>query len=154
MTPAGDPPAIFISYSHVDEKWKERLVKQLKVLEIEGALEVWDDRRIEAGDDWLPEITREMERARVAVLLISADFLTSTFIRSNEVPALLARRQTGGLRVIPVIVHPCPWQRVPWLAAIQCRPKDGRPLSAGSKNKVDSDLAALALEISGLLAKG
>jgi hypothetical protein len=154
MPPTGDSPAIFISYSHVDEKWKDRLVKQLKVLEIEGALEVWDDRRIEAVDDWLPEITREMERARVAVLLISADFLTSTFIRSNEVPALLARRQTGGLRVIPVIVHPCPWQRVPWLAAIQCRPKDGRPLSAGSKNKVDSDLAALALEISGLLAKG
>jgi TIR domain len=148
------PPAVFISYSHVDEKWKDRLVKQLRVLEIEGALEVWDDRRIAAGDDWLPEITREMERARVAVLLISADFLISKFIRGNEVPALLARRQTGGLRVIPVIVHPCPWQAVPWLAAIQCRPRDGKPLSSGSKNKADSDLAALATEISGLLAKG
>ena len=151
MPDAGAPPAIFISYSHVDEKWKERLVKQLKVLELEGALEVWDDRRIAAGDDWLPAITQEMERAKVAVLLISADFLTSKFIRSTEVPAVLARRQTGGLRVIPLIVHPCPWQAVPWLSAIQCRPKDGRPLSAGSKNKVDSDLAALAMEIRGLL---
>jgi len=29
----------------------------------------------------------------------------------------------------------------------------GLPLSEGSKNKVDSDLAALAMEISGLLGK-
>jgi hypothetical protein len=147
----GKPPAIFISYSHADEKWKERLVKHLKVLELEGELEVWDDRRIDAGDDWLPEITREMERAKVAVLLISADFLISKFIRSTEVPSLLARRQSGGLRVIPLIVHPCAWQNVGWLAAIQCRPRDGRPLSTGSKSQVDTDLAALALEISRLL---
>jgi hypothetical protein len=148
---AGNPPAIFISYSHADEKWKDRLVKHLKVLELEGELEVWDDRRIDAGDDWLPEITREMERAKVAVLLISVDFLTSKFIRSTEVPSLLARRQSGGLRVIPLIVHPCAWQNVGWLAAIQCRPRDGHPLSKGSKSQVDTDLAALALEISKLL---
>jgi hypothetical protein len=126
-------------------------VKHLKVLELEGELEVWDDRRIDAGDDWLPEITREMERAKVAVLLISADFLTSKLIRSTEVPKLLARRQSGGMRVIPLIVHPCAWQNVGWLAAIQCRPLDGRPLSAGSRAQADTDLADLALEISRLL---
>jgi hypothetical protein len=147
-------PAIFISYSHVDEKWKERLVKHLRVLELEGELEVWDDRRIDAGDDWLSEITREMERAKVAVLLISADFLISTFIRSEEAPHLLARRRSGGLRVIPVIVHPCPWKKVGWLASIQLWPSDGRALSTGPEAQVDTDLADLALEISRILEKG
>ena len=49
-------PSIFISYSHKDEEWKDRVVTHLRVLEMEDMLDVWDDRRIEAGDDWFPEI--------------------------------------------------------------------------------------------------
>jgi len=41
-----DPPKVFISYSHADEAWKDRLVKQLEVLQVEDVFEVWDDRRI------------------------------------------------------------------------------------------------------------
>jgi tetratricopeptide (TPR) repeat protein len=149
--PSMASPSVFISYSHVDEAWKDRVVKQLRVLEMEGVLDVWDDRRLSAGDDWLPGIEAAMERARVAILLISADFLISKFIRGTEVPRLLERRRSAGLRVIPVIVHPCAWQAVGWLAPIQCRPKDGRPLSEGPKYRIDKNLAELALEISNLL---
>ena len=145
-------PTVFISYSHQDEAWKDRLVKQLQVLELEGDLEVWEDRQIDAGDDWLPEIEEAMARARVAVLLVSADFLISKFISVNEVPEILRRREEEGLRVIPVIVRPCPWQGVQWLSKIQSRPKDGRPLSAGTEHQIETDLAALALEIRDLLA--
>jgi len=99
---------VFISYSHKDEAWKDRLVKQLGVLQAEGVLEVWDDRRIEAGEDWQPEIERAIEHAAVAILLVSADFLTSKFILGVEVPRLLERRQKEGVRVIPLIVWPCP----------------------------------------------
>ncbi|HSS49118.1 MAG TPA: hypothetical protein VLX28_09235, partial [Thermoanaerobaculia bacterium] len=100
---------------------------------------------------WFPAIEAAMDRARVAVLLVSADFLTSKFIRGTEVPRFLERRRAG-LRVIPVIVHPCAWQAVDWLAQIQCRPKDGRPLSTGRKAQVEAALAALALEIRDLLS--
>jgi hypothetical protein len=34
---------VFISYSHKDEGWKDRLVEQLRVLELEGAYDLWDD---------------------------------------------------------------------------------------------------------------
>lgn len=149
--PSAASPSVFISYSHVDEAWKDRVVKQLKVLEMEGVLDVWDDRRISAGDDWLPDIEAAMERARVALLLISADFLISKFIRSQEVPRLLERRTSAGLRVIPVILRPCPWQEVGWLAPIQCRPKDGRPLSKGRKFQIENDLSSLAREVRTLL---
>ena len=40
-------PTVFISYSHKDEKWKNRLVTHLGVLEKEGLLDLWDDRKIE-----------------------------------------------------------------------------------------------------------
>lgn len=48
-------PTVFISYSHKDEEWKDRLVTHLSVLERAGLLDVWDDRRIEAGADWYAE---------------------------------------------------------------------------------------------------
>jgi hypothetical protein len=82
---------VFISYSHKDEEWKDRLVTQLGVLEQEGILDLWDDRRIEAGEDWKPEIEQAINRASVAILMISANFLTSKFILSEEVPVLLTR---------------------------------------------------------------
>jgi tetratricopeptide (TPR) repeat protein len=141
------PRPVFISYSHDDESWKDRLVAHLGVLEQEGLLEVWNDRRIAAGDDWQPEIEAAMSRAQVAVLLVTASFLTSKFIRGKEIPRLLERRQHDGLRVIPVIVKPCAWTEVGWLAALQCRPKDGRALSGGSEHEIDTALTALAKEI-------
>jgi len=140
-------PAVFISYSHEDEVWKERLVSHLRVLEYEGALDLWDDRRIEAGDDWRQEIETALDRATVAILIISKDFLTSRFIREQELTKILAGRKEGRLKVIPLIAEPCAWQQVGVLQGIQARPRDGRPLSAAAGHQVDEDLAALAVEI-------
>ena len=146
-------PSVFISYSHKDEEWKERLVTQLGVLQMEGILNVWDDRRIEAGDDWKPEIEDAITKANVAILMISANFLTSKFILGEEVPKLLERRAKEGVRVIPLIVKPCAWTQVKWLSPIQARPKDGRPLSGGNDNQIDTDLAVLANEIAEIIRR-
>ena len=145
-----DKPSVFISYSCKDAEWKDRLVLQLRVLQRQSLIEVWEDSRIEAGDEWREEIEQALNQAAVAVLMISADFLTSNFILDNEVPALLQRREREGVRIIPVIVKPCPWKRVDWLAGLQARPK-GRALSGGSNHQVDTDLTAIAEEILSLL---
>ncbi len=63
MEHTGATPRIFISYSHDDEAWKDRVVSQLGVLEHEGLLSVWEDRQIAAGDDWLPRSRRRWHRA-------------------------------------------------------------------------------------------
>jgi len=143
-------PKVFISYSHADEGWKNRLVKQLRVLALEDVFDVWDDYRIAAGDDWRQELEGAMEQAQVAVFLVSADFLTSKFIRENEVPRILERRGDG-LRVIPVIIHPCPWRRVSWLASIQGRPRDGQALALMPGALAEAALSAIAEEIADLL---
>lgn len=140
---------VFLSYSHQDEKWKERVSKHLLVL---GEPEVWDDRQINLGTDWLPAIESAIKSADIAILLISVDFLASNFIRTQEVPRLLERRQSEGLVVIPVIVHPCAWLAVDWLARIQCHPKDGKALSRGKKAQVEQDLADLAMKLREKLA--
>ena len=144
-------PTVFISYIHRDEEWKDRLVTHLGVLRHQGLLDLWDDRRIGAGEDWKQEIQQAIDAASVAVLLVSAHFLTSRFILGEEVPRLLERRDKEGLRIFPVIVKPCAWQTVGWLSRIQARPKDGRPLSAGNEHQIDADLAAIAAEVHELL---
>jgi tetratricopeptide (TPR) repeat protein len=146
-------PTVFISYSHKDEGWKDRLATHLGVLQSQNLLDVWDDRRIETGTDWYPEIEAAMAAAGVAVLLISANFLTSKFILGEEVPRLLERRSKEGLRIFPIIVKPCAWQQVKWLARIQARPRDGRPLSGGSDYQIDADLAAIAEEIATIVRR-
>jgi tetratricopeptide (TPR) repeat protein len=144
-------PTVFISYSHKDEEWKDRLVSHLGVLQQEGLLNLWEDRRIAAGDDWYEEIEGALNNASVAVLMISANFLNSNFILNDEVPRLLERRKSEGIRVIPIIVKPCAWTQVKWLSPIQCRPKDGKPLSGGNEFQIDTDLAAIAEEIAKLV---
>lgn len=138
---------IFISYSHKDEDWKNRLLTHLKVLEKEGYCILWDDRKIQTGDDWYPEIENALNRVSVAVMLITADFLTSNFIRKKEIPRLIERRQNEGLRLIPIIVKPCPWQSVKWLSSMQVMPKDGEPLMKGSDYEIEVKLASIAEQI-------
>jgi exonuclease VII small subunit len=146
-------PTVFISYSHKDEKWKDRLVTHLGVLHNQGLLDLWDDRRIGTGEDWYQEIQEAMAAASVAVLLVSANFLTSQFILGEEVPRLLERRDKEGLRTFPVIVKPCAWTQVRWLARMQVRPKDGRPLSAGDEHQIDADLTAIAEEVAAIISR-
>jgi hypothetical protein len=43
---------VFISYSHKDAEWLERLQVHLKPLERKGKLERWDDTCIKTGEKW------------------------------------------------------------------------------------------------------
>jgi len=148
---ASRAPSVFLSYSHKDEVWKDRLKTHLGVLEAEGRLDIWDDRRIEAGTDWFEEIQDAMARASVAVLLISADYLTSKFILGQEVARLLQRRSAEGLPIIPVIVQTCAWDQVSWLQGIQARPKDGRALASFQGDRRNQELTKIAQEVLGTL---
>lgn len=132
---------IFISYSHKDEAWKEALQRHLKVLQSHNAFAIWDDRQIEVGSNWLPAIEGAIEQAKVALLLVSSDFLTSDFVSRKEIPRFLQRREAEGLQVVPVIVHPCAWQAVPWLAALQGGTRDNRPLAQFPLGSFESEQA-------------
>jgi tetratricopeptide (TPR) repeat protein len=141
------PAVVYISYSHKDKRWKDDLVSQLAVLEREALLATWHDGLIQAGANWLPAIEAAMAAARVAVFLVSADFLNSGFIRAKEIPPLMARRREEGLRIIPLIARPCPWQEVPWLARLQARPLGGKTLAELGGVKAERVLSELAEEV-------
>ena len=142
---------IFISYSHKDEDWKDRLQEQLGALAREGYFSVWDDRQIDLGGDWFAEIKRELNQAKVAVMLVSASFLNSSFILTEEIPIMLRRRQQDGMILITLIIKPCAWQDIPWLSAIPGGHKDNVALSGLSEHDQDQALADLARDIKAIL---
>ncbi len=145
-----DRTKVFISYSHKDEEWMKQLRKQLDVLERQQLLDVWVDTELKAGEDWHSRLHSEMLAARVAVLLISADFLTSDFVLDEEVPKLLQAHKKGGMSIFPVLVWPCPWKRVNWLARLQVRPHGARPIAGGSEFEIRQDFSAIADEVAEL----
>ena len=144
-------PKVFISYSHKDETWKDQLVSHLGVLEKEGSLSTWNDRKIKVGTNWFSEIEKAIASAHVAVLLISADFLTSDFILNEEITRIMKKREAGGMKVLPLFVRDCIWEEVSWLKGIQGRPTDGRPVSSGDASQFDKDLADFAREVYAIL---
>jgi hypothetical protein len=144
-------PLVFISYSHKDEQEKEALLTHMRVLEQgAGLINVWSDDRIAGGEQWESAIEEAIASAKVAVLLVSANFLTSDFITRREVPELLRRRVREGLRVIPVIARPCAWKRIDWLSAMNVRPKNGDPIWKG-QSCAEEELVKIAHEVATLV---
>ena len=143
---------VFISYSHEDKELMKRLKKHLGVLERQQLLDVWVDTKLKTGEKWKDRLHEEMSAARVAVLLISADFLTSDFVQDEEVPKLLKAHEDDGMCLFPVLLWPCTWKRVPWLASLQLRPPDARPICGGSEFEIRQDFSDVAEEIAQIAA--
>ncbi len=101
---------VFISYSHKDAKYLQRLQTHFAHYERMGLVDVWDDTKLPPGTLWQEEIKNVITLTRVAILLVSADFLASQFIAENELPPLLAAAQTEGATIIPVILSACAFE--------------------------------------------
>src|SRR5262249_6530577 len=75
---------LFYSYSHKDETLRNELETHLKLLQRQGLLETWHDRKIEAGEEWKQKIDTNLERADIILLLVSADFMASDYCYEKE----------------------------------------------------------------------
>ena len=114
---------LFYSYSHKDEGLRNELETHLKLLQRRGLIDTWQDRKIEAGDDWKRRIDDNLERADIILLLVSSDFIASDYCYEIEMKRALERQEKGEAVVIPVIVRDVNLKDAPF-AGLQSLPKD------------------------------
>jgi hypothetical protein len=126
--PASANISLFYSYSHNDERYRNKLEKHLSNLKRQGFISEWHDRKISGGTEWKDQIERQLEAAKVILLLVSADFIHSDFCYSVELKRALERHESGEARVIPIIVRPCDWHSAP-IGKLQALPKDGKAIT-------------------------
>ena len=138
---------VFISYSHKDKDLLGPMVAQLKALEQAGLLDVWVDTRIDAGEKWYADIEGAMQRAAVAVCLISEHFLASDFCNKEEIPFLLKRAEVVGLLIIPVLLSDSPWYAHRWVEERQMVPGEGQSVRTHFPNNPAAVFSKVAKRI-------
>jgi hypothetical protein len=84
---------VFVSYSHRDQQWLERLQVHLVPLSGVYRIEIWDDSRIAPGSKWRSEIQDALDSTLAAVLLVSACHLRD--IGYIEVPSVRLIPRSG-----------------------------------------------------------
>jgi internalin A len=129
---------VFISYSRKDKKWLDRLKTHLAPLERGNKISVWDDTRMKAGAEWREEIKRALGEARVAILLVTPNFLESDFIARHELPPLLEAAKRDDFTILWIAVSASQYKETEiekYLAANDpARPLDR--LKASERNEV------------------
>lgn len=117
---------VFVSYSHSDQEFLGEIKKHFKPFL--KKIDFWDDSRIEPGQKWKEEIEKAISETKVAILLLSADFLASDFISTNELPPLLKAAEEEGAVILIVILKPCLFEEFPELKQYQAMNSPTKPV--------------------------
>ena len=127
LAPSESSIEVFISYAHRDKRLLDSLNNHLAPLKNLGLIDVWHDGKILPGAEWNKEIAQHLESARIILLLVSADFLVSSYCYKNEMTRAVARHEAGESLVIPVILRKSVWENEPF-GHLQALPTKGKPV--------------------------
>jgi len=119
---------VFISYSHKDQRYRNKLETHLALLKQEGLISVWHDRKIGAGEAWADQIDAHLNAAQMILLLVSPDFIASNYCYNKELKRAMERHERGEACVIPIILHPVSWEGAPF-GKLQALPQDAKPIT-------------------------
>ena len=118
---------VFISYSHLDRDFLTDVQRHFKPFL--SKIDYWDDSKILPGQKWKEEIKKAIDETKVAILLVSTDFLGSEFIAANELPPVLTAAEKDGAVILIVILKPCLFEEFNELNVFQAMNPPSRPVT-------------------------
>ena len=150
-------PTIFISYSHKDEpehprdgevQWLSFVRTYLQPAVKHGVFNLWVDRHTTGGEDWDPEIERNLRECDIFILLVSAHAMASDYIIDKEI-AVIRERQARGepVHFYPLLLTPTPQAGLEKVKDKNLRPRDGKPFSVYSAHDRQQHMSDAADEI-------
>jgi hypothetical protein len=145
---------VFVSFSHKNDLWirsePHDLIPWLAEALRRDGVEFWYDPELKnmPGVNYKEMIENEIDKADLAVLLISQDFIISDFIRDIELPRVKRRLDNKELLIIPILVGHVTWEgesEYRWLTDLQIIP--GKPTPLIEYKKDDADWQKVRIEI-------
>ncbi len=124
--PAQKREKVFVSYSHLDKDYLSDIQRHFKPFL--NQIDFWDDTKILPGQKWKDEIQNAINKCKVAILLISTDFLGSDFIATDELPPLLKAAEENGAVILIVILKPCLFEDFETLNQYQAMNPPSKPV--------------------------
>lgn len=144
---------VFVSYAHDDDgKWLESLLARLQPLADRERVPVWTDRDIAPGDDWHLRIQNALDRARIGVMLVSPQFLKSSYITSDELPKMLGAAESEGLKIfwVPLVRTETAANPIARFQAAHAPDKPLAELGKAAAGKALNDIVARLAQLLGI----
>ena len=110
-----DQNLVYVSYSRADiEFLTQDLKPALNPLEAEEHIELWEHRVFSRSNRWHPDTDDKIKHTKLAILLITQEFLGSNFCMKEEVPLLIDLSERGEIKILALYVEPCYWESEDW----------------------------------------
>lgn len=126
---------IFISYSHKNTKYKEKLLISLEALKQSYNINPWHDGMIDAGGNIDGNIKNALLKSDVVLLLITDNFLASYYCMKIELEKAIEREKEGKCIVIPVMFQESVLSETLHFVKNNRVPEDGKPIATSFKNQ-------------------
>lgn len=120
---------VFCSYSDADRDDLYKFEKHLASLVRTGSIRFLAKHKISAGQERQHEIDAQIDQARLILLLISSNFISSDDCYAGELARALQHRHRKNVVVLPILLKPCTWDGLAF-SSFQVLPRNLLPVSS------------------------
>jgi len=151
---------VFVSYSHQNKDWvdddsKYALIPWLRSQLNRQNVVFWTDHILKdhIGEEFKRNIKKNIEDADIALLLISQEFASSSFILDYEIEWIKEAYVNSKLKVIPLLLSKLSnlgKENIPWIFELQTIPSDIKPIIEYTTNDITwNDIKIEILDVLG-----